>query len=216
MPLPVIHSYAGYQIYKFSQDKNQEKNWKMAILFMGIANLADIDTLPGMLVGNAELFHRGPTHSLMAAFLVALGTGYLLKCFSKMNFWKGFWIALATYFSHVLLDYISGSVKFMLWPFHFQIAPMPITKALFERHEHGSFFLDCRHFEMLCRMLFCPTLVLRLMAEGVLVYFVFLVTRFIPGYRTWQPRLTGSPAFIAGLAIFLFVLTALVATQTAG
>lgn len=214
MPLPIIHSYAGYQIYKMSLGKDEAKTWQMAVLFMFLANLADLDMIPGMLIGNPEAFHRSMTHSLGAAVISALLVGGIAKKFKNLSFFKMFLVSLNAYFSHVALDYITGSVRFMLWPFKVAVKPMSIT-ALFDYHHHHA-IVKCTGLDQFCNMLLSPSLSLRLIAEAVLIYAIIKITKFFSKSKAVQPGISESPTFIAGLTLFIFVLTALAVTNVAG
>lgn len=70
MPFPIIHSFAGYSIYKLSAKSNSDPSWKLLVLSIFLANLADLDFLPGVLSGNALRFHHHSTHSLAACLRV--------------------------------------------------------------------------------------------------------------------------------------------------
>lgn len=119
MPLPVLHSFAGYSIYKTAKKRESVLNWKWAILFIVLANAPDFDFLPGILSGDADRFHRGISHSLGAAVAVGLSIGFLyvvrsnLRTAKKIALWSGF-----AYFSHALLDLLNGPVHSipLFWP----------------------------------------------------------------------------------------------------
>jgi membrane-bound metal-dependent hydrolase YbcI (DUF457 family) len=209
MPLPIIHSYAGYQVYKNCLEKGEERSWKLATVFMIMANLADLDYLPGMLIGSPEIFHRSITHSFAAALLWGLIMAGFLSWWKKLPFRKTFLVGLAAYFSHIVLDYLTGSLKVMFWPFAIQVHPLPITTLFQHQHMH------CESLGQFCNLLMSTTLTIRLLAEAVVVYMLFILTRLIPGYRSLRPGISESPAFIGGLAIFIFVITALLMTQAA-
>lgn len=70
MPFPIIHSFAGYSIYQLPAKSNSDPSWKLLVLSIFLANLADLDFLPGVLSGNALRFHRHLTHSLAACLRV--------------------------------------------------------------------------------------------------------------------------------------------------
>lgn len=214
MPLPVLHSYAGYQVYKLSLEKGEAKNWKFAALFMFLANLADLDMLPGMLIGNPNFFHRSITHSLGAALISALLIGFLSKKIAKISFLKMFLVSLNAYFSHIVLDYITGSVQFMLWPFKVAVKPLTVT-TLFEQHHHHA-LMNCAGLGQFCQMLLSPTLTVRLFAEAILVYLLIKISKIFSKSRALQPGISESPTLVAGLTLFIFVLTALAVTQVAG
>jgi inner membrane protein len=86
-----------------------------------IANLADLDVVPVLLLGDVPSFHRQWTHSLVAA----AGFGLLLAAFAKVQkadqIFFGIWGG-AVYLSHIVLDMLLNDpspphgVK-LLWPF---------------------------------------------------------------------------------------------------
>ena len=212
MPLPVIHSYAGYSIYKYSLSEDEKKSWRMAALLMVMANLPDLDMLPGMFFGNAEMFHRSATHSLAAGFICSIFVAVIARLWKKVSFAKIFWISLAAYFSHIFLDALTGTVRFMFWPFKIVIEPLPLAKLL----EHAHPVLQCRSLGQFCSFLVSSTLMVRLGAETILVFLMTRFFRLFPKYRVLHSGVSESPAFIAGLAIFIFAVTTLLATGIAG
>lgn len=214
MPLPIIHSYAGYSIYKLAKTEGEKENLGLAALFMLLANLADFDVIPGMLMGNPDLFHRSFTHSLMAAVLcgsAVAGIGRLLK--SKISSFKLFCVSLAAYFSHVFLDAFTGNVFFVWWPF--QIKVMPVTFTGIFQHTH-PIVAQCYSVNQFFAMLICSTLTLRLAAEAVFILLFHSLVRVFSRSRAAKAGVSESPVLVAGLTIFIFVVTALLATQIAG
>ena len=212
MPLPIIHSYAGYSIYKYSLSGDEKKNWGMAVLLMVMANLPDLDMLPGIFFGNADMFHRSFTHSLAAGFLCALLIAVVARLWKKTSFAKIFWISLAAYFSHIFLDALTGTVKFMFWPFKIVIQPLPLAGLL----EHAHPIVPCRSIEQFCNFLISSTVMVRFGAEMILVFLVTRFSRLFPKYRVLHSGISESPAFIAGLAILIFAVTTLMVTGIAG
>lgn len=212
MPLPVVHSFAGYSIYKLSLPASRAKNWKMAGLMMTLANLPDLDYIPGMIMGAPELFHRNVTHSLGFAVGVSLTVAGIAKLWKKLPFVKMFLISSSAYFSHLLLDYITGSVKFMFWPFRITMEPMPIT----ELFNHAHHLPDCGSLQKFCSLLVSQTLTLRLFAEIILVFVITKTVRLFSKSKSAQPGISESPAFLYGLAIFIIVLTTFAVKDIAG
>ena len=87
MPLPLLHSVAGYTVYHTAK---KEDDWKLAVSCMALANAADLDFIPGILVGNPDLFHHSFTHSFTAAAAVGLGVALFAKIWKNRGFWKNF------------------------------------------------------------------------------------------------------------------------------
>lgn len=73
MPLPLGHAAIGLATYELSANRSAFKKWHRLVLIIILANLPDIDVVIGLFFrsdGNA--FHRGPTHSLLFAVVMAL------------------------------------------------------------------------------------------------------------------------------------------------
>lgn len=143
MPLPVIHSFAGYSIYKLSKKNDSRENGCLLLLSIFLANLADFDFLPGVLLGKASLFHRGLSHSVAAALICAALTTIVFILISivcrrgaplcapdlsngrthgsaptldNVATKRIFALSFIVYLSHIALDFFCGSVP-ILWPF---------------------------------------------------------------------------------------------------
>lgn len=72
MPLPVAHSLAGGTIYAVADADGGLFGWKRLLLALFIANAPDLDFIPGLLIGQPNRFHHGPTHSIAAVLIVAV------------------------------------------------------------------------------------------------------------------------------------------------
>src|SRR5689334_17351566 len=85
MPSPIAHSVAGLVVAHLALRSNSNLQscgpglapsrrsrvlWAGALIFA--ANAADLDFLPGLFVGNVNLFHHKITHTLFAAMVFAL------------------------------------------------------------------------------------------------------------------------------------------------
>jgi inner membrane protein len=108
-----------------------------AILFViVIANLPDVDFLVGALVGRPRQWHRGATHTLVAALAVGLIVGAVATKVER-RFIPLFLLAFALYGSHLLLDTIMPDRRGeagipLLWPFYegTVYAPVPLPASL--------------------------------------------------------------------------------------
>ena len=116
MPSPIGHTLAGCAVALALTPPQMSQAWQAWALCVISANLADMDFIPGLLTGDPRHFHRGPSHSLMAAVVVAaLGA-------SLLTWWSVPWLTRAgliflAYASHVGLDYFTpGRGVLLSWP----------------------------------------------------------------------------------------------------
>jgi len=76
MPLPIAHSAAGLAGYfafkKRSSDSPPIQELFLLGLCLFLANLPDLDFIPGFLCGEIGRFHHGPSHSLVVGLVGAL------------------------------------------------------------------------------------------------------------------------------------------------
>lgn len=184
----------------------------MALLFILLANLPDLDVIPGMFLGKAQLFHRSFTHSFFASLIFAALTAGLLKYWKQTSFAKIFWLTFAAYFSHVLLDALTGYVRFMFWPFKISFHPILFPQILDQTHS----VTQCQNMGQFCALMTSRSVALRLGVETLLVFVISRVARVFPRYRILHSGISESPALITGLALFLFFLTAFFVTGQAG
>ncbi len=116
MPLPLGHTAAGLAIHDVYAKGNSTLGlWKTLALVIVLTNLPDIDVLVGLIVhGNGNFFHRGPTHSLLFALVIALLASNVWRCWSripKLNFLFCFLLLL----SHVVADAVLTSSPVSFW-----------------------------------------------------------------------------------------------------
>jgi inner membrane protein len=129
MPSPVGHTIAGLCGYTLVAGSVAPRH-RMKLLFASvvIANLPDIDILPGFLAGDLGMFHRQGTHSLIASLIFGIVVGLLFKRWKLPGFQWGLW-AFMLYLSHILLDMLvesSRGVQF-LWPLSDRYFISPVT-----------------------------------------------------------------------------------------
>ncbi len=118
MPFPVVHAVAGYTVYQISKKQGDALNWKLALYCMVMGNFADLDFIPGLMIGQATRFHHGITHSFGFALIAGLAAAFLIKFFKKKDPLKAFLVTSVAYASHVFLDIVNGAWKPMpvFWP----------------------------------------------------------------------------------------------------
>ena len=143
MPSPLGHSLMGYALYETLPQENKSLPWRMLLLYAIVANLPDIDFLPGFLLGNPNKYHHSYfSHSL--GFSIFIG-GLLALYFSlkkSKNFFVYFLIFTSVCFSHVVLDFITLDTSMpkgvpMFWPLssHYFYSPVSIFMSI---HKLGS------------------------------------------------------------------------------
>ena len=116
MPLPLLHAAAGYAVYHAT--KKETHDWKMAAACIALANAADLDFIPGILVGNPNLFHHSCTHSFTAAAAIGLAAAAWSWLSKKNEVLRNSLIAFFAYASHVALDFLFDhpTVMPLFWP----------------------------------------------------------------------------------------------------
>ena len=196
MPLPLLHSFAGYKLYqsvngkeKFTMQHPSEINWQMMTSIVILSNLADLDYVPGVLLGNANLFHHGPSHSLLAGVLVGLliaMTGWVRK---NIPFWKTFRASSLVYLSHVILDFFSCSHSVpLLWPIsNFRYGS---TKMLFPAA--GMSTLHANDISEFADSVHSYGCLRRLMYEGMIIMIFYCGSVIVKSLSEHFPRKTAA------------------------
>jgi len=139
MPTPVGHSLVGYALYLSLIRDKLKKGWKTILLVIFVSNLADIDYLPGLIVGYPNRYHHGLTHSLGFTLVIGALVALFYFCGHKqIRFFRLFLIFSIVYFSHIVLDFFAIDTSFpygepLFWP---------VTKEYFI--SPVSLFLDVR------------------------------------------------------------------------
>lgn len=110
MPLPLGHTAIGLTVQDVCfRGHSVTTRWTYVLFIAVLANLPDIDVLIGLFFqGNGNAYHRGPTHSVMFAFLMGFLASRAWKLFPqipRMNFLTCFAIIL----SHVGADFFLTS-----------------------------------------------------------------------------------------------------------
>src|SRR5919204_5929166 len=111
MASPVAHSFAGFWSFLVFAEHMKVRlceQWRRYMaqlcLLVFVANLADLDFLPELLFHRD--YHRGFSHSLLAAILASLTLTWLWKITDR--FWSSFAIYFTAYGSHLLIDFFTG------------------------------------------------------------------------------------------------------------
>jgi membrane-bound metal-dependent hydrolase YbcI (DUF457 family) len=140
MPSPVAHALAGAAVYAALAPRSvlarDWRPWAVAI-FAGVA--ADLDFLPGLLVGAPSRYHHWASHSITAALaftlLVSLAAPVLGSAGRRAA------ILGAAYGSHLGLDYLTVDWTVpqgipLLWPISDAVFLSPVL--LFTDIHHGA------------------------------------------------------------------------------
>jgi inner membrane protein len=107
MPSPVGHSLMGLIIYHVSARPALSHRWQHIGLCLFAANAPDLDFIPGLLVGNPNLYHHGVSHSVGFAILFAAGCSFVLVLLKSKSMWRDSIIFFCLYTSHIILDWLS-------------------------------------------------------------------------------------------------------------
>jgi len=129
MPLPIAHTGIGLACYlslpKRDIDQlNDRKNAVLLLLFAFLANLPDLDFLPGIIVGQPNAYHHGPSHSIVLALIAAVAVFSIsYRYFHELGKVRYLLALLLVCASHTLLDFFSKDTGHpfgvpLLWPLH--------------------------------------------------------------------------------------------------
>ena len=120
MPLPLAHTLVGYSVAAATGIRFR-RNTRTALLFsVVVANLPDLDFIPGILRNEPVLYHRTIAHTIPAGIVCALIIATILTRF-RGRFAEMVLLGLLVYTSHLVADMVNfgggnGGVQ-MLWPF---------------------------------------------------------------------------------------------------
>ncbi len=118
MPLPIGHAAIGFTVCDLcGADESNFYKWKALLGILILSNLPDVDVVLGIIFhGNGNAFHRGPTHSLIFAFVVGFLASRVWKLWSQLPKF-GFKDCFLLISSHVAADFIftSSPISFF-WP----------------------------------------------------------------------------------------------------
>jgi inner membrane protein len=142
MPSPLAHALAGAAAYAVlapgARPRSEWRPWAAAA-FAAVA--ADLDFLPGLLVGDPSRYHHGVTHSLAATLVFTLLLTPLASSLGLGSPRRAALLLGTAYGSHLLLDYLTVDTTRpygipVFWPLSTQhfIAPVLVFTDLY----HGA------------------------------------------------------------------------------
>ncbi len=148
MPLPIGHSLMGYTIATSSRFKLSPNVWMNIFIFALLANLPDLDYLPGYLEGFPNRYHHHEMHSLGFAVLMGLVAGLVyLRVVGK--FWACFLPIFFAVSSHLLLDLLTEDFSdprgmMLWWPLNseFYDVSWKIFKSVNKSNHSADFFIS--------------------------------------------------------------------------
>jgi membrane-bound metal-dependent hydrolase YbcI (DUF457 family) len=112
-----------------------------------LANAPDLDLLPGLAIGSPQLFHRGVTHTLVAAVVVGLlgWLGARRRGAAPGMVGRLAGLAALAWTSHVFVDFVTANAEAphgvpLFWPFvgGYWIAPRPLLAEVTGLDRLGS------------------------------------------------------------------------------
>lgn len=118
MPLSIGHAAIGFAAHSFcSGNESSCSRWKGLLGILILSNLPDVDVVLGIVfIGNGNVFHRGPTHSLIFALIGGFLASGVCRWWCKLPK-LSFRICFLLILSHILADsvFTSSPISFF-WP----------------------------------------------------------------------------------------------------
>jgi len=136
---PVGHALAGLLLGSgFTLNRPLLGYGRDLVLFVLLATAADLDFVPGILLGNPSAFHQGVSHSLGLALLVGLGMGLWGRRYGRP--WRWALVGATLYMSHVVIDFLTVDTKeplgvMLWWPLSGERYQSPVSVFLNVRRE---------------------------------------------------------------------------------
>jgi len=199
MALPIAHATAGYLVHRVARGpaggSSSRDEWRRAAAFIVIGNLPDADFLVGFLLGQPGAFHRGVSHTVLAAVAFGIAAGVFVhwrwrECFGAAALAFG-----AAYLSHLVLDYLTIDTRppagvQLLWPFSsaYYMSPVTLFTEIWIDGKTRAGFLRT--------VLDWPTV--RVLARELVISAGALGALY--GFETWLSRVRRSPAPVRAAA----------------
>lgn len=155
----------GYAIAEATNVRLSEKKWINVSIFAALANLPDIDYLPGLLLGQPNRFHHLWAHSLGFALFVGLWGSLILRQRRRKGvrheimdgvswpFWPGCLAISVTVFSHCVLDLLTADTSLpygmlLFWPLEwsFYDVSWSLFPSTHKSNETATFLMSVLHW----------------------------------------------------------------------
>jgi membrane-bound metal-dependent hydrolase YbcI (DUF457 family) len=104
MALPIAHATVGYLMHRADPRDAGFRGWPRALAYMAIANRPDADFLIGFVAGQPGRFHRGVSHTLVAAVVFGLLAAAFTRWRWRDRFLPAALMVAAVYASHLAVD----------------------------------------------------------------------------------------------------------------
>ena len=132
-------SSLGHSLLALAADRTVEgpgfcRTWHWIAVVIFCANAADLDFIPGLIVGDLNRYHRLASHSITALIGFSLICTFLAWRCNRQALRIGLWCGLF-YATHLLLDWMSTDTRPpvgipLLWPFLDHTYSSPFVLAL--------------------------------------------------------------------------------------
>lgn len=132
MALCFAHAAAGYLVYEAARPPGPHRPG-LLVAAIALAVAPDLDFLPGLALGAPGAFHRGVTHTVLAAAVVAAVVALAARLArTRRRPWRVGLFAAAAYGSHLVIDLCSADVVAphgarFLWPLSDAYYLAPVT-----------------------------------------------------------------------------------------
>jgi inner membrane protein len=150
LALPIAHAAAGYLVHRVGGGTDRPgAGLGRAVALMIVANVPDADFLVGFVLGRPGMFHRGASHTILAAVLFGIAAGAFVRWRWRERFGPAALLFGAAYLSHLLLDALTIDSRppaggQFLWPLSsaYVIAPLTFFTEIYLDGRTRSSFLD--------------------------------------------------------------------------
>lgn len=161
MPLLIAHSAIGFTTYHLcGTNESGFTSWKALPGMVIFSCLPDVDVLLGIVFhGNGNVFHRGPTHSLMFAFVGGFFASKVWALWPQLPKFS-LRICFLLILSHVVADFVfTRSPISIFWPItvnwidgHIGLRRV-VNLALLGNYQDAKIMIGCASLILLRRTL---------------------------------------------------------------
>ncbi len=132
MALPIAHATAGFLIHRLDGRRTRLQGWLRALVYMAIANSPDADFLIGFALGAPGLYHRGVSHTLVAAIVFGAVAALISRAALRDRWWPAAVAFGSVYASHLVVDALTIDARppvgaAFFWPFSDAYYGAPVT-----------------------------------------------------------------------------------------
>lgn len=160
MSSPIGHALSGILLsaYKESPRAGIASRLKSMSFYAFVANMPDIDFLPGFVIGAPNHYHHGISHSLGFGVMASIIFAWILRKRDNGNFATEAFFVFICFGSHLFFDLLSLDSRPpfgipIFWPVsnEYYIVPVlpPIQHSELNHATVGEFFADALSFENL-------------------------------------------------------------------